>query len=110
MTGALTRRRFYLDAEKYRTTLTAVISLDLNDLKALNDQYGHIEGDRALITITNVVKVCTSKSASLYRIGGDEFMLLCYKMSEDRVQEPEQQEPEQSESKESEEAKPRIVV
>lgn len=87
LTGALTRRRFYLDAEKYRTTLSAIISLDLNDLKTLNDQYGHVEGDKALITMTEVVKRCIARRAALYRIGGDEFMILCYKLNEKEVQE-----------------------
>lgn len=87
LTGALTRRRFYLDAQKYRSTLSAVISLDLNDLKTLNDQYGHMEGDKALITITNVIKRYTGTKASLYRIGGDEFMILSYKQSEKNVRE-----------------------
>lgn len=87
LTGALTRRRFYLDADKYRARLSAVISLDINDLKILNDQYGHIEGDKALITVTDVVKKYTSSKASLYRTGGDEFMILCYKVTEKNVQE-----------------------
>lgn len=87
LTGALTRRRFYLDAEKHHSTLSAVISLDLNDLKALNDQYGHVEGDRALIAITNVIKRYTGSRALLYRTGGDEFMILCYKLSEKSIQE-----------------------
>lgn len=86
LTHALVRRRFYLDAEKYRTTLTAVISLDLNNLKILNDQFGHRAGDQALITMTETVKRCISKRASLYRTGGDEFMILCHKMSEEEVQ------------------------
>lgn len=86
LTGALTRRRFYLDAGKYHATLTAVISLDLNDLKTLNDQYGHVAGDRALITVTDVIKKYMGTRASLYRIGGDEFMILCYKLGEDAVQ------------------------
>lgn len=86
LTGALVRRRFYLDAERYRTTLTAVISLDLNNLKELNDNYGHVAGDEALIVFTQTVKKCLSKRASLYRTGGDEFMILCYKMQEGEVQ------------------------
>lgn len=85
LTGALTRRRFYLDADKYRSTLTAVISLDLNDLKALNDKYGHVEGDKALTTVTNVIKRHMGPRAALYRIGGDEFMILCYKLNEQDV-------------------------
>lgn len=86
LTRALVRRRFYLDAERYRTALTAVISLDLNNLKELNDQYGHVAGDRALIVMTETVKKCIKKRASLYRTGGDEFMVLCYKMDEEKVQ------------------------
>lgn len=86
LTNALTRRRFYLDAERYRTSLTAVISLDLNDLKTLNDQYGHTAGDTALIEFTQIIKRSIGVHASLYRIGGDEFMILCYKTEEAAVQ------------------------
>lgn len=87
LTGALTRRRFYLDADKYRTTLSAVISLDLNDLKLINDQYGHKEGDRALVVTTNTIKKSMGQKTALYRTGGDEFMILCYKLSEKNVKE-----------------------
>lgn len=86
LTGALVRRRFYLDAEKYRTALSAVISLDLNNLKILNDQYGHTAGDKALITMTQTVRGCIRRNSALYRTGGDEFMILCYKMSEEEVE------------------------
>lgn len=86
LTGALTRRRFYLDAEKNNAALTAVLSLDVNDLKTLNDQYGHVEGDRALTAVTDIIKKHTGRRAVLYRTGGDEFMVLCYKMSEGQVQ------------------------
>lgn len=87
LTGALTRRRFYLDAEKRRSALSAVVSLDLNDLKVLNDKFGHVEGDRALVAITDIIKKYTGARVSLYRVGGDEFMILCYKMGEEKVQE-----------------------
>lgn len=87
LTGALTRRRFYLDAKKHHAMLSAVISLDLNNLKTLNDQYGHIEGDKALIAVTSVIKRYTGTRVSLYRTGGDEFMILCYKMTEKDIKE-----------------------
>lgn len=87
LTGALTRRRFYLDAEKHHTTLSAVISLDINDLKIWNDRYGHLEGDKALVTVTDVVKKYMGTRALLYRTGGDEFMILCYKLNEEKIQE-----------------------
>lgn len=87
LTGAFIRRRFYLDAKNYSSTLTAVISLDLNDLKTLNDKYGHMQGDKALVTMTNIVRKCITNKSVLYRTGGDEFMILCHKMSEQKVQE-----------------------
>lgn len=86
LTGALTRRRFYLDSDKHLGSLTGIISLDLNNLKTLNDQYGHMEGDKALITVTNIIKRYMGSHASLYRTGGDEFMILCYKLNEEAVQ------------------------
>lgn len=86
LTGALTRRRFYLDADKHSSTLTAVISLDLNNLKTLNDQYGHLEGDRALTGVTDIIQHYMGTHSSLYRTGGDEFMILCYKMKAEAVE------------------------
>lgn len=87
LTTALTRRRFYFDAQKYRSVLTAVISLDLNNLKILNDRHGHKEGDKSLIAVTNIIKRYAGPRVSLYRTGGDEFMILCYKMNEEKVRE-----------------------
>lgn len=85
LTGTLIRRRFYLDAEKYRSQLTALISLDLNDLKTLNDRFGHTAGDKALVTVAATIMRHKSPHISVYRIGGDEFMILCYRLSEDSV-------------------------
>lgn len=85
LTGALTRRRFYIDADKHRSSLTAVISIDLNNLKELNDRYGHIEGDKALYTVTQIIKRKIGSRSILYRTGGDEFMVLCCKQDEDTV-------------------------
>lgn len=85
LTGALTRRRFYFDAQSFASSLSAVISLDINYLKELNDKRGHVAGDKALITIADTIKNHTSARVSFYRIGGDEFMILCYKKSEDEI-------------------------
>lgn len=85
LTEALTRRRFYLDSENKDAALTAVISLDLNDLKKINDENSHMEGDKALYTVAQIVKRYTGLRAKLYRVGGDEFMILCYKMSEENI-------------------------
>lgn len=87
LTGALVRRRFYLDAEKFDETLTAIIALDLNDLKIWNDKHGHDAGDLALTTMSEVVSSVLPKRSFLYRTGGDEFMILCNKLNASELME-----------------------
>lgn len=54
-----------------------VLMIDANSFKAINDTYGHLEGDRALIYIANVLKeVCQKKEDYVCRYGGDEFVIL----------------------------------
>lgn len=78
MTNVLNRRCFYIDAEKNKANLNAVISIDLNDLKKWNDEYGHAKGDEAISTIVCCVEAVLPSNCYLYRVGGDEFMLLCF--------------------------------
>lgn len=87
LTGALVRRRFYLDAEKFKETLTAIIALDLNDLKTWNDKHGHDAGDLALTTMAEVVSSVLPKYSYLYRTGGDEFMILCNNLNASELME-----------------------
>ena len=82
LTNALNRRCFYLDASKNFSALNAVVSIDLNNLKQLNDFQGHAEGDKAICTMVQCVRKALLKNCYLYRTGGDEFMLLCFKQSE----------------------------
>lgn len=85
LTEALNRRRLYLDVKRREYSLSAVISLDLNDLKILNDKYNHMEGDKALKTVAMIVRQYMGRHAFFYRVGGDEFMILCYKLKEEKV-------------------------
>lgn len=87
LTGVLLRRKFYQDAGKWGSTVTGVVSIDLNGLKELNDHYGHDEGDKAIRTLSACVRHVLPKKASFYRTGGDEFMMLCRKMSEKDIAE-----------------------
>ena len=52
--------------------LTAVISIDLNDLKRFNDENGHAAGDTALCTIVACIQNILPRGCHLYRTGGDE--------------------------------------
>ncbi len=76
------RRCFYSDAAKYARVHMAIISMDLNDLKYINDNYGHKAGDIALLTFAEVCRSVKTNNFILYRTGGDEFMILGIKASE----------------------------
>jgi len=54
----------------------AILSIDLDDFKRINDTYGHVEGDRVLIEIANRMKSAVRESDTLARLGGDEFLTL----------------------------------
>ena len=52
-----------------------LINLDLNGLKAVNDAYGHDEGDKLLVKASDLLKSIFRKT-DVYRAGGDEFMVI----------------------------------
>lgn len=59
--------------------------IDINNLKYVNDRFGHTEGDRYIVCVSNIL--CEfSEEAIVCRIGGDEFMLLIQNWSLDAVQ------------------------
>lgn len=53
-----------------------LVSVDLDDLKQMNDTFGHKAGDMALIEVTDIIKGTFRKSDIIARIGGDEFVIL----------------------------------
>ena len=85
LTGLLNRHAYYSTIHNKRKGITAIVSIDMNGLKVINDTYGHVEGDQALETLA----LCFVKSAkakhSIYRIGGDEFIIICYKTNEEEL-------------------------
>ncbi|MFP1734110.1 diguanylate cyclase DgcN [Lonsdalea quercina] len=55
---------------------TAVLFMDGNQFKYINDTYGHAAGDKVLITIAKRLKYCAGKKDLPARLGGDEFALI----------------------------------
>jgi diguanylate cyclase (GGDEF)-like protein len=53
-----------------------LVVLDVDGFKALNDRYGHFEGDRALEAIGEVLRATLRRSDCAFRLGGDEFALI----------------------------------
>jgi diguanylate cyclase (GGDEF)-like protein len=54
----------------------AVLYLDLDDFKTVNDEHGHITGDVLLKRVAQIMKAGVAPSATVARIGGDEFIVL----------------------------------
>ena len=87
LTGAWTRGSFdrYLETRienaKDHDTL-ALIFIDLDDLKYINDTYGHLEGDLALQTTVKLLKNCVCGNDIIARFGGDEFVIVANKCTE----------------------------
>ncbi|MCL6741724.1 GGDEF domain-containing protein [Sphingomonas sp. RB56-2] len=54
----------------------AVLFVDLNDLKLLNDSFGHMGGDAALVTVAEKLVEGTRATDCVARLGGDEFCIL----------------------------------
>ena len=88
LTGLLNRRGFYALAEQQLKIVKRnkrglyILYADLDDLKEINDVYGHIEGDKALVEIANILRKHYREADITARIGGDEFVILsagnCY--------------------------------
>jgi diguanylate cyclase (GGDEF)-like protein len=82
LTGLSNRREFTraLDSEISRTSRTgrpfAVVLLDLDGLKGINDRFGHRAGDRAIRRVANALRVSRRTADTAGRIGGDEFAVL----------------------------------
>ena len=78
----------YLAMEEAKTTIDEIIKnktsdlsialCDLNDLKIINDTYGHPTGDKYLVESVECIKEFF-QSSNIYRIGGDEFIIVIEK-------------------------------
>lgn len=80
LTGAWTRETFFLHINRLIKSDShdpvSALYFDLDNLKAINDTYGHIAGDKALKKIVEVVRNQLSSHDIIARLGGDEFIAL----------------------------------
>ena len=78
-TDALTgsyNRRYFEDQLKEQRMDAGIAMIDLDDLKTHNDIYGHVAGDKVLVTVSAAIISCVRKTDRLVRYGGDEFLLV----------------------------------
>ncbi len=82
LTGLGNRRRFEQEVEaemarsRRQVTPGALLLIDVDHFKSVNDSFGHLAGDRALKQIGEVLSARLRESDSLARLGGDEFAIL----------------------------------
>ena len=86
LTGLQNRLALRQDYDTYRDCKLTVMMLDLDNLKTINDTYGHEAGDRALQE-TGMFLANTFGSNCCYRYGGDEFLVICPDLSETEFRE-----------------------
>lgn len=85
LTRLLNRQCYYADSARLKDQITAVVSVDMNDLKKLNDSEGHDAGDKALMAVAACLTRLKPKNKRVYRIGGDEFAIFYLNTTEDEV-------------------------
>ena len=82
LTGCYNRRflRYWIDNEIKRanrfSTSFALILLDIDDFRHVNNSFGHLEGDKVLIAFSEFLRINIREVDSLVRYGGDEFIIL----------------------------------
>ncbi|NNC77796.1 MAG: GGDEF domain-containing protein [Woeseiaceae bacterium] len=82
LTGAGNRRAFEDKLEstvaqlKRSGTPASLIIIDLDHFKTVNDQHGHAVGDQILCRVTDIINLRIRLTDSLYRIGGEEFVVV----------------------------------
>ncbi len=88
LTGLYNRRGFFALAEQglksaqRMGTEMLLIFGDLDNLKGINDTFGHKEGDQALVDVSQILRESFRESDIIARNGGDEFAILAMKSSE----------------------------
>ena len=80
MTGFFNRRRYEADmkrmvGEKLSANMT-YLAIDINGLKEVNDSCGHEAGDKLITGTARCMEKCFGDKGELYRVGGDEFVVL----------------------------------
>jgi diguanylate cyclase (GGDEF)-like protein len=91
LTNVLTRRAFLAACEQELARCRrhgrsmALLLLDIDHFKAINDTYGHQMGDRVLVDLVGRIQPLLRRSDQLARFGGEEFVLLLPETNQDEA-------------------------
>jgi diguanylate cyclase (GGDEF)-like protein len=91
LTGLYNRRGFLTLAhghlalaQRHKRSVSLILA-DLDNLKGINDQYGHAAGDRALAAVARILRQTYRSADVVARLGGDEFAVFPLEVAEDAV-------------------------
>ena len=76
-------RAFRDDMQGYLDHFVVLAAIDINDFKMYNDRHGHTMGDRMLVLVSRVSQETFGADARCYRIGGDEFLVVSTRLSQE---------------------------
>jgi len=84
LTGLANRRGVLqkMDAAFRRSQPLALLYIDLDKFKPVNDQYGHEAGDAVLKKVAEIFRACVRDEDTVARLGGDEFIIVLYGLTE----------------------------
>jgi HAD superfamily hydrolase (TIGR01484 family) len=91
LTGVFNRRKFYSDIKSNLKTVLGtdlqlvIFYIDFNNFKIVNDVLGHKMGDSVLISLVGEIIKIFSGYGNIYRIGGDEFIILSIGLSDELI-------------------------
>jgi diguanylate cyclase (GGDEF)-like protein len=91
LTGIPNRRAFPLDGDElmkrhaWDPCPAAVLLIDLDHFKSINDRFGHAVGDRVLQVFANAVKMNVRTCDLIGRLGGEEFAAVLYNITRDKA-------------------------
>lgn len=64
-----------------------LLMFDMNNLKTINDKYGHLAGDKVISSFCNCLIKSVGMIGEIFRIGGDEFICFCNNITKEKVEE-----------------------
>lgn len=76
-----------IELAKSHSISASLILVDIDHFKLINDNYGHDAGDKVLVMVSDVLRQSIRRSDRAYRIGGEEFLLLCHQTNEQNASE-----------------------
>lgn len=82
LTGVFNRRFAYemifrmIENSRRDASEFLICFIDIDNLKTVNDRFGHGEGDRLISVVVNAFMACIRKTDYMFRMGGDEFLIL----------------------------------